>query len=78
MDDNNIRLIPMDEAPRDGSSIIVKQREDGVNRYRLCKWVKPYRIYSNCGAWEYLGDCDCIGHITEQQALGWMHEPESA
>ncbi|MGQ7247568.1 hypothetical protein ACUN9Y_09535 [Halomonas sp. V046] len=73
-----MRLRPMDEAPRDGTKIIVKERNQDGNWYRLCWWKKPYSTNSNCGAWQHLCDGDAVSQITEQRALGWMPEPRSA
>ena len=72
------QLRPMDEAPGDGTKIIVKERDEDGNWYRLCWWVKPYSVNSNCGAWQHLCDGDAVSQITEQRALGWMPEPRSA
>ena len=72
-----MRLRPMDEAPRDGTKIIVKEvNEDGA-WYRLCKWVKPYSTTSACGAWVHLCDGNSVSQITERQAIGWMSEPRN-
>ena len=73
-----MRLRPMDEAPRDGTPIIVKERNEDGNWYRLCRWVKPYSTHSQCGAWKHLCDGNAVSCITEQRALGWMPEPRDA
>lgn len=72
-----IRLRPMDEAPRDGTRIIVKERNEDGNWYRVCCWVKPYSTQSNCGAWSHLCDGNAASVITEQRAIGWMPEPQN-
>lgn len=70
-----VRLRPMDEAPRDGTPIIVKTVKRSGNKYRLCKWRKPYSTLTNAGAWNYVED-DESNHITERNAYGWMPEPK--
>lgn len=73
-----MRLLPMDEAPRDGTKIIVKTRHiNEGNKYYLCTWRKPYSTLSNCGAWNYV-EGDFSMHIPERNAYGWMHEPDDA
>jgi len=73
-----MRLLPMDEAPRDGTPVIVKTiHADEGNKYCLCRWRKPYSTLTNCGAWSYLEGGSSL-HITERDAHGWMLEPSSA
>ena len=78
VDEVVMRLIPMDEAPRDGTQIIVNTKcADEGNKYYLCKWIKPYSTQSNCGAWNYIEGGYSM-HIKEYKALGWMPEPKHA
>ena len=76
--DHALRLIPMDEAPKDGTNIIVKTvHPDEGNKYRLCKWVKPYSNLTACGAWQYIEN-NTVLHITDRNAYGWLPQPKSA
>lgn len=71
-----VRLRPMDEAPRDGTPIIVKATTQFGDYYYLCKWGKPYSTLE-MEAWIYAEGYE-LSYITEDKAHGWMPEPKDA
>ena len=62
---------PIDTAPKDGTSILVKTKYEG---YRVVQWITDYPY--NKGVWSYAEDStDYIsGHLT-CKPTGWMELP---
>ena len=83
-----IELKPMDEAPKDGSCILLRH----VHRRYLedmgwvpvgyvwseVRWMDDYAVTRNPPHWERWNGIDSIRsdyHIREEDAIAWMHVP---
>lgn len=78
---NVVRLRPMADAPRDGSSVLLCTDDFGHRKFRACQYRKP----GGCGGqddptqlegkWWY--DIDNLGHVdwVRERPVGWIPVP---